>query len=417
MACVSPSDSNFPETLSTLKYANRARNIKNKVSVNEENNGSSAEVSRLRSQVAQLRMELANLRSGGTLGGMNSASTGTMDIGAIRALREEINRLNGRLQLTSAELRDTSTERDTLLVERELSQWSSNEWPQLWEELEHLNKKQDDDRVSNSDDNGTPTPSLVRFSLENNTTTPTTTSQGGPAGAVQMIVQYQRTIQQLRDELGDTKDRLAFFESTQAPMMQAMAMASNLTPSGSLFSTTQKMKSGRQSPSAQRPSPQKQSAHRNKRGTTKRRTVRHSGSASTRSRRSKVPSSSHRRGSPNPDSFRSVLQQQQRRNSNDNSPIMAAHYQPPIQPSGLGTDDDNDDIEKWLKETIGPFNNNSATDIRTEVRDSIQKAKSEIEKGIKVLEDAKVRVDRLSLSTTQPLYSCLFVIASRLCPL
>ena len=33
IACVSPSDRDFMETLNTLKYANRARNIKNKVSV------------------------------------------------------------------------------------------------------------------------------------------------------------------------------------------------------------------------------------------------------------------------------------------------------------------------------------------------------------------------------------------------
>lgn len=31
VACVSPSDSDFVETLNTLKYANRAKNIKNKV--------------------------------------------------------------------------------------------------------------------------------------------------------------------------------------------------------------------------------------------------------------------------------------------------------------------------------------------------------------------------------------------------
>lgn len=29
VACISPADSNFEESLSTLKYANRARNIKN----------------------------------------------------------------------------------------------------------------------------------------------------------------------------------------------------------------------------------------------------------------------------------------------------------------------------------------------------------------------------------------------------
>ena len=31
IACVSPTDRDFMETLNTLKYANRARNIKNKV--------------------------------------------------------------------------------------------------------------------------------------------------------------------------------------------------------------------------------------------------------------------------------------------------------------------------------------------------------------------------------------------------
>ncbi|OAD77794.1 hypothetical protein PHYBLDRAFT_108310, partial [Phycomyces blakesleeanus NRRL 1555(-)] len=55
MACVSPSDSNFMETLSTLKYANRARNIKNRVSQNQEFAGASVEVSKLRAQIAKLK--------------------------------------------------------------------------------------------------------------------------------------------------------------------------------------------------------------------------------------------------------------------------------------------------------------------------------------------------------------------------
>ena len=36
IACVSPSDRDFMETLNTLKYANRARNIKNKVTANQD---------------------------------------------------------------------------------------------------------------------------------------------------------------------------------------------------------------------------------------------------------------------------------------------------------------------------------------------------------------------------------------------
>lgn len=35
IACISPSDRDFMETLNTLKYANRARNIKNRVVLNQ----------------------------------------------------------------------------------------------------------------------------------------------------------------------------------------------------------------------------------------------------------------------------------------------------------------------------------------------------------------------------------------------
>jgi hypothetical protein len=38
VACVSPSDSNYDESLSTIKYASRARNIKNKPVVNRDAN-------------------------------------------------------------------------------------------------------------------------------------------------------------------------------------------------------------------------------------------------------------------------------------------------------------------------------------------------------------------------------------------
>lgn len=36
IACVSPSSDNYDETLSTLRYANRAKNIKNKPTINED---------------------------------------------------------------------------------------------------------------------------------------------------------------------------------------------------------------------------------------------------------------------------------------------------------------------------------------------------------------------------------------------
>jgi kinesin family protein 3/17 len=36
VACLSPADNNYDETLSTLRYANRAKNIQNKPMINED---------------------------------------------------------------------------------------------------------------------------------------------------------------------------------------------------------------------------------------------------------------------------------------------------------------------------------------------------------------------------------------------
>ena len=44
IACISPSDRDFMETLNTLKYANRARNIKNRVVLNQVQFSSSISV-------------------------------------------------------------------------------------------------------------------------------------------------------------------------------------------------------------------------------------------------------------------------------------------------------------------------------------------------------------------------------------
>lgn len=56
IACVSPSDRDFMETLNTLKYANRARNIQNKVVVNQDK--SSRTIQFLRQEIQQLQLEI-----------------------------------------------------------------------------------------------------------------------------------------------------------------------------------------------------------------------------------------------------------------------------------------------------------------------------------------------------------------------
>uniref|UniRef100_A0A914XCY5 Kinesin motor domain-containing protein n=1 Tax=Plectus sambesii TaxID=2011161 RepID=A0A914XCY5_9BILA len=62
IACVSPSDCDFVETLNTLKYANRAKNIKNKVVANQDK--TSKLISELRVEIQQLQTELNEYKQG-----------------------------------------------------------------------------------------------------------------------------------------------------------------------------------------------------------------------------------------------------------------------------------------------------------------------------------------------------------------
>lgn len=61
IACVSPTFSDMAETLNSLKYANRARNIKNHASVNSEYN---SEMAAMQAEINRLRDELIGWQSG-----------------------------------------------------------------------------------------------------------------------------------------------------------------------------------------------------------------------------------------------------------------------------------------------------------------------------------------------------------------
>nr|XP_040018196.1 kinesin-like protein KIF21A isoform X2 [Gasterosteus aculeatus aculeatus] len=73
IACISPSDRDFMETLNSLKYANRARNIKNKVMVNQDK--ASQQISVLRTEIARLQMELMEYKTGKRLTGEDGAES------------------------------------------------------------------------------------------------------------------------------------------------------------------------------------------------------------------------------------------------------------------------------------------------------------------------------------------------------
>lgn len=303
LACVSPADSNFMETLNTLKYANRARNIKNRVTINQDFAGSSIEINQLRACIARLRMEIASLRAGGAGGDMSS------EAGENKALRAEVARLRDRIQDMSTNLIQVTSERDTLMMERELGEFMDNDDVQQQQQ---------------------PSPGNKEFSTH------------------PLIAQYQRTIQDLNNELQDTRDRLTFLENTQPMAMEAMMMASssfqkanvsNNTMRMTSSSTTQRRRKTRRRHGGARMTPSTSNTTRAARITSKHSTRRQpilSRSSSARTRR---------------------MQQQE----------MYDEYEYESSPQ------------------------ESDEQIRREVKESIAKARAEIQKGIQVLDLAKVR--------------------------
>lgn len=371
MACVSPSDSNFLETLSTLKYANRARNIKNKVTINQEFAGSSVEVNQLRSQVARLKLELnalrgANSNNAGGGGAMKSTTTySSSDMminnmvngsstAAAKVLKEEIDRLKARVRQMSDDICRITTERDSLQMERELAQhMNSEDWPNLMEQLQQ--------RPGSS------------ASL---------TDQNMPLTSLPIIAQYQKAIQDLRNELTDTQERLAFSESIRAPLMHAMAIppSANVTPQTS-FRTHQQQYSSTTTNNRRRGAGKKRRTHNGSSTTTSRNVTFRS------TRRSKVPNLPAAGANKKIKSF-AVSATEDKQSSNLDA-----------------NDDDEQDIQEWLKMTMGSIQTSESSGLRLDAKNSISNARSQIDKALKVLDEFKVR----TVSKKKKKAVCLFI--------
>lgn len=108
IACVSPADNNVEETISTLRYADRARKIKNKPIVNID--GKDAENAKLRREIAELRVQLINGGSGGKVSSKeleelkqkNCQLTGENRelTSALMSCQDELSHMNEKLLLT-----------------------------------------------------------------------------------------------------------------------------------------------------------------------------------------------------------------------------------------------------------------------------------------------------------------------------
>ncbi|KAI9306627.1 hypothetical protein BJ944DRAFT_45116 [Cunninghamella echinulata] len=326
LACVSPADSNFMETLNTLKYANRARNIKNRVVINQDFAGNSIEINQLRAQVTRLRMEIASLRAEGASGiGARSNNGSYMAMDENRALRNEVVRLRDRIQELSSTLVQVTSERDTMVMERELSEFLKYE--EQVDAQVPLSRRSSYD-IANSQQLQQSQQSLLE-PLSNNSRI-----QSHP-----IITQYQKTIQDLTNELADTKDRLTFLENAKA------------IPPSSLFNNNSlKLSSSNISHSK----PVQEYSDRTNRKSNRRR------------RRPLVTSSSSTTNRRNGRSRR----------------VMATHHSMRTKLKNY-SEEDSSDYENYVDE------NHENDDIRNDVKNSIAKAREEIQKGMQVLELVK----------------------------
>lgn len=195
------------ETLNTLKYANRARNIKNRVTINQDFAGSSIEVNQLRAQLARLRIELASVRAEASSGEGTNRSHHHHSYGStlqrddeVRALRSEVTRLRDRIQDMSTNLIQVTSERDTMVMERELGEFMDTQGF----EGEQLMTSRPSSYIVDGDTKVTQSPVKTH----------------------PLVAQYQKTISDLTNELSDTRDRLTFLENTKSASVHAMTIGS-----------------------------------------------------------------------------------------------------------------------------------------------------------------------------------------------
>ncbi|KAI7898697.1 uncharacterized protein BX663DRAFT_523777 [Cokeromyces recurvatus] len=120
IACVSPLESNLPETLNTLQYANRARNIKNRSERNQQEEWMVTDnIELLRSLISKLKTELTNLKRDSL---SNKVTTGFLEEEEEEDDDEQRLILISDLQRQIEELEDqvTVTRERNRIVEKEL---------------------------------------------------------------------------------------------------------------------------------------------------------------------------------------------------------------------------------------------------------------------------------------------------------
>lgn len=121
IACVSPSDRDFMETLNTLKYANRARNIKNKIFVNQDK--SSKTIAQLKQQIAQLQLELVEYKQGKRIIGQDGSEVVNDMFYENNMLQGEVSNLRTRVKAMQDTIDSLILKNTNLLAEKAIGGW------------------------------------------------------------------------------------------------------------------------------------------------------------------------------------------------------------------------------------------------------------------------------------------------------
>ncbi|XP_071654575.1 kinesin-like protein KIF17 isoform X2 [Patagioenas fasciata] len=88
VACLSPADNNYDESLSTLRYANRAKNIKNKPCVNED--PKDALLREYQEEIKKLKAILAGQMSASSLSGLQPAEAAHLEAKPVHLLKPQV---------------------------------------------------------------------------------------------------------------------------------------------------------------------------------------------------------------------------------------------------------------------------------------------------------------------------------------
>ncbi|CAN8004695.1 unnamed protein product [Ixodes hexagonus] len=129
IACVSPCDRDFMETLNTLRYANRAKNIKNKITVNQDK--SSQTIALLRREIQDLQLELMEYKQASATGKRLVGEDGVEQVNDMFYENTMLQTENGNFRTRVKALQETverlTVKNTELLAEQAAASWVGRE--------------------------------------------------------------------------------------------------------------------------------------------------------------------------------------------------------------------------------------------------------------------------------------------------